>query len=300
MMAAPSYLDLSPGLSGWVFWGGLAVFILTVVVVLGISATEQQRRHRVIGPLVAMAIGLLIFGGGVAWYFWPRKDVPFAAAFPGDTPDRDKSLDNTIRFSCAQSMRPKEFLPDRTLHVIQIIGPPGISGASGDPRLYVAGTYFVQGTGPIQYGDSDPTIDYYRCAIVNYGSKPIYAVQIALEIYWQEVIPRENGTTNGNVISQTTYLSPKIDIGISPQNIGEFYIMSRALSYVYVATSSAIIVQEAGRDDLKLVKLMPPDSVADTFAFFQPRPVPTNPPASSPQVPAPQGTLERTSPQTSP
>src|ERR1700757_4199140 len=71
MMAAPEYLHLGPSLSALVFWGGIAVFILTLIVVVVLSLHEAGRRKSVTGPVIIMAIGALIFCGGAAWYFWP-------------------------------------------------------------------------------------------------------------------------------------------------------------------------------------------------------------------------------------
>ena len=71
MMAAPEYFHFRPVASGFLFWGGILVFLATVAVVFVISVHEEHRRKAVLGPIITMAIGALIFCGGCAWYFWP-------------------------------------------------------------------------------------------------------------------------------------------------------------------------------------------------------------------------------------
>jgi hypothetical protein len=71
MMAAPYYLKLNPTYSAVAFWGGISVFVVTIMVVLVLSLHNPEKRRRVIGPVLIMAFGALIFCGGLAWYFWP-------------------------------------------------------------------------------------------------------------------------------------------------------------------------------------------------------------------------------------
>jgi apolipoprotein N-acyltransferase len=85
MMAAPNYLKLEPPFSGLFFWGGIAVFLLTIVVVLVLSFHEKGKRKAVFGPILVMALGALIFCGGAAWYFWPSpKTEALVAATSND------------------------------------------------------------------------------------------------------------------------------------------------------------------------------------------------------------------------
>ena len=71
MMASPEYLKLNPPYSGFLFWGGLIVFFVTIVVVVALSLHDDRVKEKVIGPILTMALGTLILGGGIAWYFWP-------------------------------------------------------------------------------------------------------------------------------------------------------------------------------------------------------------------------------------
>jgi hypothetical protein len=75
MMAAPEYLHLGPLWSSVLFWGGIGVFLATILVVCSISLHEEERQKRMIWPIIMMAVGLTIFCAGAAWYFWPSHDV---------------------------------------------------------------------------------------------------------------------------------------------------------------------------------------------------------------------------------
>jgi hypothetical protein len=73
MMAAPEYLHLGPLWSGVLFWGGIAVFLLTVIVVVALSLHEERKRKAVFGPIITMAVGAIVFCGGAAWHFLPSE-----------------------------------------------------------------------------------------------------------------------------------------------------------------------------------------------------------------------------------
>ncbi len=72
MMAAPEYLHLGPLWSALLFWGGIVVFMLTIVVVIVLSIHDRRERRIVLGPVLLMSISALGFCVGAAWYFWPR------------------------------------------------------------------------------------------------------------------------------------------------------------------------------------------------------------------------------------
>lgn len=74
MMAAPEYLHPGPIGSALLFWGGISVFVVTVIVVMVISLHEDRKRKAVTGPIILMALGALIFCAGAAWYFWPHEE----------------------------------------------------------------------------------------------------------------------------------------------------------------------------------------------------------------------------------
>jgi hypothetical protein len=88
-MAAPEYLHLGPVASGVAFWGGILVFLATVIVVFVLSVHEESKRKAVLGPIITMAVGALIFGGGAAWYFWPASQA-------GGMPPAEKSGEDVL------------------------------------------------------------------------------------------------------------------------------------------------------------------------------------------------------------
>lgn len=79
MMAAPEYLKLEPPASALLFWGGLAIFFLTIVVVSILALHDAERKTKVVGPIITMAIGTLILGCGLGWYFWTSKQTTIVA-----------------------------------------------------------------------------------------------------------------------------------------------------------------------------------------------------------------------------
>jgi hypothetical protein len=78
MMAAPEALGLYHSLAVWLFCGGMAVFVTTLVVVLIASKRERERSHMALWPVLVVGLGLLILGAGFAWYFWPSRPALFA------------------------------------------------------------------------------------------------------------------------------------------------------------------------------------------------------------------------------
>lgn len=72
-MAAPEYLKLDQPYSGFLFWGGLILFFVTIVVVVALSLHDDRAKKKVVGPILTMALGTLILGGGIAWYFWSSR-----------------------------------------------------------------------------------------------------------------------------------------------------------------------------------------------------------------------------------
>jgi hypothetical protein len=74
MMAAPEYLHLKPAIAATCFWGGLLVFVVTVFVLAALQSREREERKSM-WPIVTMAAGMIIFGIGIAGYFWPQHQA---------------------------------------------------------------------------------------------------------------------------------------------------------------------------------------------------------------------------------
>ena len=111
MMAAPEYLHFGPFWSGILFWGGIAVFVTTVIVVAALSLHEKRKQRALLGPVLIMAAGALIFCAGAAWYFLPKNE---GSAGHDTTAD----LDRKISFNCYNSVAPTHFREDRPLHIV--------------------------------------------------------------------------------------------------------------------------------------------------------------------------------------
>jgi len=84
MMAAPEYVKLEPLAARLLFWGGIIVFLLTIIVVMVIWLHEAEKQKAVLGPILMMFFGALVFCGGAAWYFWPTRFILVEQANFGD------------------------------------------------------------------------------------------------------------------------------------------------------------------------------------------------------------------------
>jgi hypothetical protein len=71
MMAAPEALGLSHVISLWLFYGGMAIFCLTIAIVFILSTHERRGTTLRMWPISLMVLGLVIFGSGLVWYIRP-------------------------------------------------------------------------------------------------------------------------------------------------------------------------------------------------------------------------------------
>lgn len=69
MMAAPEYFKTSQEIVEYLFWGGSALFLLSIVVP-SILLLRRQREPRV-GPIVLIAVGATLILSGLVWMLWP-------------------------------------------------------------------------------------------------------------------------------------------------------------------------------------------------------------------------------------
>lgn len=70
MMAAPQAFDLSHKFAVLLFYGGIFIFVGTLLLVMVLSLREGERPK--MGPLALMVFGLGAFGAGFVWYLWPH------------------------------------------------------------------------------------------------------------------------------------------------------------------------------------------------------------------------------------
>ena len=85
MMAAPLYLPRLP--AGLFFWGGILVFCVGLAVTLtllvrGRQSAELRDQKPMIGPILLMVLGAMVFGGGAIWFYLRLPDPPPAAISP--------------------------------------------------------------------------------------------------------------------------------------------------------------------------------------------------------------------------
>jgi hypothetical protein len=221
MMAAPEYLHLGPIWSGILFWGGIAVFVATIVVVAFLSLHEKRRQRALVGPILVMTLGALTFCGGAAWYFWPKDEEKQAEA--------DKTTATAhISVSCDQEILPKTFAADEAIHVLQVFPTPLENGGGGLPTRY------NRSGQPWKWPIDDPAeaffISAYRCDITNYGNEPVIDLQMALDLTFYEAVPvagqSENTRGHGPIKLQRPWpiSIQKIDSG--RENAFKFYVFS--------------------------------------------------------------------------
>lgn len=74
MMAAPEYLKFNAELVAYLFWGGTAVFLLSVVVVLILLLREPTEERRV-APDILIGLGIVVLAAGLIWKFWPKEKI---------------------------------------------------------------------------------------------------------------------------------------------------------------------------------------------------------------------------------
>ena len=114
MMAAPFYIALSREVAGCVFWCGIAVLLSTFVAII-LEAAGARDKNQVFGPpFVVMAVGIIVFCAGAAWYFWPQEKTPPAA--------QEKNLPG---FSALAYLRMYDTLESRRRYIFQLSNPEG-------------------------------------------------------------------------------------------------------------------------------------------------------------------------------
>jgi hypothetical protein len=256
MMATPEYIHLSLSNARFCFWGGIGVFVTTIIVLGALSLHDLERQRKMLGPILMMAFGSISFCIGATWYFWPTQSEPLS------------TLDRTVGVNCYNSTRPTHFREDRLLYIMQVLGPPT---AERPIQYSIAITSFMQGRDEIKWSDDFPN-QMCKCIISNYGNAPIFRASINLSFIWQEMIKTENGTKSGNVVGSGTLYSPAFDLGVSPRNEDYFYIANLGQFFVTVANPETASTYTADSDIPQTIKLIPPSSSFPSTALF-PRPI---------------------------
>jgi len=231
-------------------------------------------------PLRSLAgalIGALLLGALPALWQWAREKE---RAIPNDS--ASVTLDNKISFNCYHGPRPTHGREDRPLYMLQIIEPPPVG-----PE-YPGYTSAPPGLGEMKWGEGMPEW-VIRCTLTNYADIPFFGVSVPLKTIWREVEKIENGTRAGNIIASRAINSPPLDIGTGSRNEEYFYIINNSIYYISIEVPDTASVRQAGSDQAKNTKLIPPSMWMPMS--LQPnshrKPAPTNPPAGAPPSQAP-------------
>jgi hypothetical protein len=79
--AAGLYFDIAHQLGAVLFWGGIAVFVCSILIAFAVIKGESTCG---IGAYFVMCAIVILFCGGAAWYFWPMRGSA-ATKFPDVT-----------------------------------------------------------------------------------------------------------------------------------------------------------------------------------------------------------------------
>jgi hypothetical protein len=208
MMAAPEYFKLQPTVAASCFWAGILVFACTVFVVFALSAREQERKHRSMWPIGLMALGAVIFGVGVAAFFWPTS-MPHAE--PAEHKPQESSAE--LLLECQLMALPSVGLPkENTLVMIvpfrfEKEGTIGFSGTPTEPGQ------------PIKWPDEwkNKMASSARCRLTNYGKTTLFKVELPFKVAFIRIQRGENpGSTTAKEIiniAQAALPTTKIEPG---------------------------------------------------------------------------------------
>jgi len=275
MMAAPEYLGLNHATAPYFFWGGIAVFVLTIGRGIHLWARERGGSSRVLFSAL-MTIGLLLFAIGVTGRFWLYRNPQVAAAI-------SNPLDNTVRVDCERSDRLAIGHPDRSIYLLQI-GDPFLPDGS-ENRFSPAITTVPPKSASEDLGNIVDR-DFGMCRITNFGAKPLFGVQVNFVIIWTEDIKQANGSRSGKEIHRKAFKSPAVDIGTSPKNEEIVYFMNNTNYWVQIGALGTISTYSPDNptpSDVKIIQTAA-DSLIDKSMFFRPRTA-ILPPAKAPDLP---------------
>ena len=283
MMAAPDYLHLNPIVAAVCFWGGLAVFAATLLTVVLLSSKERESRRMSIGPVVLIGSGLLLFGSGVVWYFYPRGSRKVVASAETAT-----SLDYTIKRTCNLKQNKAADLEGRDAWHFQIYGTPT---TGHDPR-----DYFTQGR--VTQGEPLPrqTNTYaplWKCSFVNLGKEPVTGVSSIMEVTWLETLKTKIGISSGKATTTAGFVTPPLDLGTSPDNReAHFYFWNTSDSFVQAKLAGSVSLKRAGSGTVVQTKLIGADTPSHSLIAW-PATRTTDPQGSSHPAPTPPPQPER-------
>jgi hypothetical protein len=221
---------------------------------------EPTRGHKSkMISILGMLVSGVVFLGFACVYFWPR-------------PDQGNSLDQTILFECRLSGLPG-IMPEMPFYEIQLVGQEDADAGF---------LSFGQQPGEkLPWSDFDPKRGC-MCKFTNFGSMPVFNVEVDIKIQYLESVKQENGTRSGDLIFEKTLTSPRLNLGTGDKNIAQLLYINRSPYYVRaVMFPTSARIQPLGVDQWQTVKLIPPAMPLSIFSLTPFEPVPINPPTEA-------------------
>ena len=210
MMAAPEYFHLGPIASGLLFWGGIAIFLLTIIVVVVLSLHDEKKRKTVLGPIILMSLSAFGLCIGAAWYFWPKQEAVDAANI----------LDQTVQLTCEWSQLPT-IAPQHKLYELELVSGNNSGGA------FIS--FYHQPGSPINMINKDAPSYAYRCRFNNFGATSIINMTAKFELHFRKVERSETGTRSGEAIESYKLTTPPISL--AGGRIFDFYVRNYSTLY---------------------------------------------------------------------
>ena len=195
MMAAPEYLHLASLWSAILFWGGIIIFLMTVIVVGALSLHDRKKRRTVLGPVFLMSLGTVILGIGAAWYFWPAGEQ--TDELQGHAPS---PLDNVVQIDCEPAQFPAVLPPNRLLD-FQLAYPGVVAGGS-------FASYTLPPGSRIDSLSSTAFPSYtWVCRVSNFGAASIINVEAEFVVNF-----RKSGLVSDQVMYSGKITTPPINL----------------------------------------------------------------------------------------
>ena len=105
------------------------------------------------------------------------------------------------------------------------------------------------------------------CTITNYAQTAILNVEADIGIKYHAVINTENGFRSGEIIGESQFQSPRVNIGIGDRNVFSFFVRNHTNACVELTLPTTIRMQPVGDNQWNQVALIPPRLMG---AYLQP------------------------------
>ena len=163
---------------------------------------------------------------------------------------RGNSLDQTIQLECHWTQVP-DTIPAEGWREIQTEG--AATGSYG-----MVGTILPPGSKNNMKGLDFPDQIYY-CEFTNFGSAPVVNVEATLTATFSSIEWASNGmgSHNGNVVSTTEIVTPRVNLGVQANNKQGFFVQNDGSNYVAVFLPHLARAQAVGSPEWQTATLIP-------------------------------------------